>query len=259
MKQYIITYKSYFILFVCLLVIATFLDLYVVSFINSKSLYGSVIQKIGCLPGYYLYVISFTLLCRVCTQKVLSYFIKIVYLFSILFVGYEAYHFLSWIGILLHVLLVFLILAITYRIKEENFEYYYKVAIAILCICIITNITNESMKLLWGRVRPRSLDTHALWFRNWYEIQGRTFLTRVGSMEEIKSFPSGHASWAGLSICYCLLAQYKQKRLKIISVVFIIMVMIGRGVVGAHYPSDVIVGAAIALFVYSVVTYKMHL
>lgn len=99
------------------------------------------------------------------------------------------------------------------------------------------------VKLLWGRVRFRDLDTTHAAFSAWYSPQGPT---GHGSL------PSGHTAMAWLLLpCVLLLARGTIARLvlTLLVVAWGAFVGLGRVVIGAHYASDVLLSTLFALLI----------
>ncbi len=103
----------------------------------------------------------------------------------------------------------------------------------------------EIMKYLWGRVRYRDLLTQGSYssFTPWYIING---------INGNKSFPSGHTAGAGMSYLMMFLPflsnKCKDKSFLCFLVPFIYtsVVAVTRLVMGAHYLSDVTMGAIVS-------------
>lgn len=115
----------------------------------------------------------------------------------------------------------------------------------------------ESVKVFWGRPRFRAMlanDDFSV-FQPWYKFNGSTFRNLFDSSNEIKSCPSGHTASAGVSYLMMLMPfcfdKFKGKTKLCFAVPFIytITVAFTRMVLGAHFLSDVTIGAIITFTV----------
>ncbi len=106
-------------------------------------------------------------------------------------------------------------------------------------------ISIQIVKIFWGRVRYRDLDTLQSNFTEWYLPQGIT-----GN----ESFPSGHAAMAWMILPLLILIPKENILLKTFTVTVIatwgILVPLSRIIIGAHYSSDVLFGSLIILASY---------
>ncbi len=118
-------------------------------------------------------------------------------------------------------------------------------AFFIMIAGIGTTLTVELMKNLWGRVRFRDLlkdDNDFARFTAWYLPQWNG---------DNKSFPSGHTGAAAASMLLSALpAVFEQLkkyevRIFICSVIYTFAVGLSRMVLGAHFLSDITVGALV--------------
>lgn len=100
---------------------------------------------------------------------------------------------------------------------------------------------NETLKELWGRVRPYEL-SKTNHFTNWLTINGPN---------GHKSFPSGHTMAATLAIVFTWFIENKKKRQFWfgISVIYGILVAVSRVIIGAHFLSDVTFSFFITIFI----------
>lgn len=109
--------------------------------------------------------------------------------------------------------------------------FFLQVFFTTICIVFI-------MKMIWGRIRFRDLQD-ATSFCVWYRpcLQGGT------------SFPSGHTStFAACLLPLLSVPQIKRKRMAAVLIsILIILMMISRIMMGAHYLSDTAAGMLIAL------------
>ena len=109
----------------------------------------------------------------------------------------------------------------------------------------------QPIKLLWGRVRFRDLDTLYSNFTSWFLPNG---------INGNQSFPSGHAAMAWMILPLLLLLVNKNKGVKISFSILIIcwgiVVSLSRVAVGAHYASDALFGSFIIIVVFLVITHS---
>jgi len=78
-------------------------------------------------------------------------------------------------------------------------------------------------------------------------VLGTQAVTILGNPDPIHSFPSGHSAFATLMAAS--LAGGLPMRGKLALSAFAVLVCVSRIVVGAHFPADVVAGAAISLLV----------
>lgn len=122
--------------------------------------------------------------------------------------------------------------------------------IAVICQIAVT----EGTKFIWGRVRFRVLLAEGSYdrFTPWYHLNGFNF--KEGN--DVKSCPSGHTAGAAISYLMMLLPmtntkyKNKQKLCFIVPFIYTSVVAYTRLVMGAHYLSDVTIGA---IFTFTIV------
>ena len=109
----------------------------------------------------------------------------------------------------------------------------------------------QLIKIFWGRLRFRELNSFQSDFTEWYLPQGIT-----GS----ESFPSGHAAMAWMLLPLIVLLPKKNKIAKMFTAGLIaawgIAVPLSRVVIGAHYASDVLFGSFIIIISFLVFAEK---
>lgn len=157
--------------------------------------------------------------------------------------------------------------------KETNTKLLYVALIIVVCLLVYLLVI-ENIKPSVGRARYRTLillEDSSL-YTPWWSGQGKVYLdwnkNIVSSCESserylllgdyFKSFPSGHSYAASISfVLVCLpdiIESFNKNRLLktlcyVIPFVLTIMVCMGRIVAGAHYLSDVLIGATIPFLI----------
>ena len=138
-------------------------------------------------------------------------------------------------------------------------------AFVVLFAAIIGKVLTEVFKGMAGRMRYRAMwvegDFEA--YTPWYEFVGK----RKPSAEQVamgmpsdiyKSFPSGHTSAATMAILFGFVPSILEKKKStvvlvwIVSIAFPVLVAFSRMVVGAHFLSDVTIGALTTIVGYIV-------
>ena len=156
---------------------------------------------------------------------------------------------------LLAALLIVVIFAMTVLlICEANIKKYFDTACRCAIVGVATFVIIWLFKLTWGRVRFRQGGSDPNVFTPWYLPQGFT---------GYYSFPSGHTANATVIMTLTFYFKFmsdKAKKWKPIIVtvltVWLVAVALSRVLVGAHFLSDVLFGAAITLAIIYVVKGK---
>lgn len=114
-------------------------------------------------------------------------------------------------------------------------------------------LSNQIIKILWGRIRYRDLDILNSNFTEWYIANG---------LNGNQSFPSGHAAMAWMLLPLFLLFLNKNCLIKSITLGLILIlamsIAVSRVVIGAHYPSDVLFGSFFMIISF-LVLYKRYI
>ncbi len=109
----------------------------------------------------------------------------------------------------------------------------------------------QLVKIFWGRIRFRDLDSIHSNFTDWYIPNG---------INGNQSFASGHAAMAWMLLPLIILLPKKNKIVRIFTagliVVWGIAVPLSRVVIGAHYASDVLFGSFVIIISFLVFTEK---
>ena len=134
-----------------------------------------------------------------------------------------------------------LVLAITFgkKVNPKHIQVLRLLGVALVFYLFFNLLVCDSLKLIWGRVRPHTL-TEYLEFSSWHLPQG---------VSGHKAFPSAHAMHGCVLfiISYILFKfdprwENRGKVLLSISIIWSLCVAFSRIVVGAHYPSDITAG-----------------
>ena len=129
---------------------------------------------------------------------------------------------------------IFFLLAVIFMLMADRRDLGVCIFGAVCCGALITNII---LKDNVARVRPFEASAE---FNNWW-------MTIGAPMEDGFSFPSGHvtACAAGMTAITCMRGR---KKWLIPSIVIVLLMMISRNYLMAHYPSDVVAAAIIGVF-----------
>lgn len=128
------------------------------------------------------------------------------------------------------------------RLPKEKQAAARRVALVGILLFFTVLIGFNLIKMLWGRMRLRSMTAPYEDFTMWLLPQGFT------TDNEFMSFPSGHTAQASLMLMITLLPCVFPKltaymrALKGSAYVWVVLVAVSRVVMGAHFASDVTVG-----------------
>lgn len=255
----------FFTALVILLTIFTFTDLKIsMTVYNPESSFGHFFEAFGELPGALIGV--FSLAALITTGKYNAKWKTILFniilgVLLIMFSFMAAVMPMNYLGGIK--MPVAGILAAVYAIaalwitkilsKEENKNLRQAAIIGILTFVAAILVINI-VKMFWGRLRFRSMKAPYNEFSLWFIPQGLT------TNNEYMSFPSGHSANSAVILWITLLPTFvahlrgKEKYLKIIAGAWIGMVMVSRVIMGAHFPTDVTVGASISIICFYLIS-----
>lgn len=158
------------------------------------------------------------------------------------------------------VLVCVLFIFISTRIKHETVRKMRYSMVLLIASALATLVIISALKSVWGRVRFRQLlsEDELDKFMIWFKPHGHA------SADGYKSFPSGHTSNATLMIAATyMIEDLKGKKAafwaRICAVLWIAVVMVSRVRCGAHFLTDVCMGALITtaiIFVCKKIFYK---
>ena len=255
-------WNIYFGAIIILLAIFTIEDLPISKAIyNKDSLWGNFFDVFGSYPAFILGFTGASILFRVRNIKNIVNNI-IVGLFTIVFAvlnGFTIWFFVVSIlfyhenleGSMITYAWVFAVSltvvsqVFLYKIPEEKVLKYKRAALITVLLVLTEIISVNIFKVYWGRVRFRDILDDFSKFTPWYLLQGNTGNT---------SFPSGHTAEAWTIIVLTLFVSKEKIKLYrfalIAAIVWGTLVAISRVVIGAHFASDVTVGAAITIGIF---------
>lgn len=193
-------------------------------------------------------------------QSVVHYYVTLfVFVVSIVIAFVVNYGYLQLIGVLYTIIVSLLMMLWVFHLVQDESLMYSRIAIAILLIMILSIVSVDVIKIVWGRVRFRAMQDNLDVYTNWYIINGNRFASLIPSLEERKSFPSGHSMWSAVLLSISMLALAHPKwyryeyRVVIGGLVLAIIIMVSRMLQGAHFLSDVCFGFSLGLIIYVMV------
>ena len=245
-------------IFLLLMIVFTFTDLQVALRIyNPRSMFGRFFQIVGTLPLNIIGVFGCVSLIMTADQKfnistILSYIVG----FSLLiFFGF--YGCRSFVNALPEAETVIMVATVGWAflsivfvgsiLKAGNKEGLRKASIIMVVAAAVAVFGPMLIKSFMSRPRFHTLENPVEQFTYWFQRMPHTELSSNSS------FPSGHSSQSALSLCVLLIPMFikrldNQKYYKVavaFAGAFTICVMASRMVLGAHYGTDVLFGAAL--------------
>lgn len=251
-----------------LLTIFTFTDLAISMAVYGKNIFGQIFEVIGEVPFAFLAIFAFALLFRFRSKKskAISIVLGIVFglltaLFSTLG-GFMTWNYLheniagapQFIAIIIALALGVAAVLLSRTVPQEKQREAITFALIAIIYFISVIVVMNVIKGAWGRMRIREMTDATTQFTRWYVITPRGGFDNVYA-----SFPSGHAMNAAGCILFCLLPSFvpglrgKESILKIAAYIWIVVIGIGRVMMGAHFASDVTVGALLSLLMFEVI------
>lgn len=251
-----------------LMIIFAFTDLQISKAIyNAHSVYGEIFEAIGEFPaGVIATFCTISLMLTRKKEKSIKYNLGtigygiILVLFSLM-AAMLPIKYLNGSTFLIPILFISYIIVsyvIAKKIKFTNKLELRQAAIVGVLMFFFVVITFNLIKMGWGRERYRHMIAEGSFegFSLWFIRQGFT------TNNEFMSFPSGHSANGAIMIWLTLIPTFipklknKQVMINICVILWIILVTASRVVVGAHFASDVTMGATITLIVFSLLRKK---
>ncbi|WP_051623435.1 phosphatase PAP2 family protein [Clostridium hydrogeniformans] len=257
------TYKKVSLFIVTLLVIFTFTDLQISNALyNPTSKFSYLFEAIGEFPAAIIATFcTVSLMITRNKEKSIKYNLRTIGYIIILGLC-------SFIGALLPVkyfngpkvlipILSILYIYLSYIIAKKEFITNKKelrnAAIVGLLTFVVVVITFNLIKFGWGRERYRHMISSGSFqgFSMWFVPQS------LASGNEFMSFPSGHSANSAIMIWITLIPTFvsklknKKNYFLAFAVLWIVMVTTSRVIIGAHFASDVTIGATITLLTFT--------
>ena len=228
---------------------------------NGESIYGKLFQAFAAFPA--VLIASFCAMGIFVTNKkektIKSILSSVLSALLTVFLVYTAATMpgwylkeWKWIGIVLFVFLFAAEYKAALYCKRKNEEEFRKAAKIGLLLIVISFVVYNSIKFIWGRERYRHMIKIGSFagFSRWFCPHP------LASGSDFMSFPSGHSANAAVIIWITLIPRFietfkgKERVLKVFAYLWIILSMFSRIVIGAHFLSDVTVGASITLIIF---------
>lgn len=135
-------------------------------------------------------------------------------------------------------------------VDKKHYRRLRQVAKVGVLLSVLPILVINIIKMIWGRERFRHMTAPFSTFTPWYLPQSLT------TNNEFMSFPSGHSAnssviyWITLIPLFLPSLKKYEKAISIFSVIWIIMVMLSRVIVGAHFASDVVMGMTLSISIF---------
>ena len=125
-------------------------------------------------------------------------------------------------------------------VKNENRARFIKLCLVFFIVTMTSLVVTDIIKIIFSRGRFHEILAGEVEYRPWYCF---TWRFQINS-----SFPSGHTTRAGTSLCFGALVLYKTRNkiwtliVEIVAIVFTIGVAISRLFEGMHFAIDILTG-----------------
>lgn len=245
--------------FIVLLAVFTFLDLPISKAVfNIDSTFGAVFAAFGEMPA--MLVAIFSCAALIITRdksKKASSVVQIIgfgflaVMFALL-AGYMPTMYINMPKFLIILGPAYAVLAFFFAAKVAKAEpqALRKAAMLGIILAMAAMVIINIIKIFWGRPRMRIMDDPDSQFTFWFMLQG------IAESDQYKSFPSGHSANAACVIWLTLLPVFLPNLrtkstyilLNCIAYAWVAVVMLSRIVMGAHFATDVLMGASITIF-----------
>ncbi len=148
------------------------------------------------------------------------------------------------VSLILGIILAFIIYKFMSTLKDENYKYYRKVAIASIVYIIILTITINVIKMVWARPRYWMVTSGSAVYHPWYVINGENISSVTNAY---MSFPSGHTANAFASVILSFWFIKKQELFYNIFMVWGLLTAVSRIFASQHYLTDTVMAGIISV------------
>lgn len=274
--------KHLFILlgfYVVMLVLGSFFDYQLSSKIFvPRQTFGIIVSAFGLMPTYLCFAFGGGYLIRLSIQddfkkvgKVLLIVLGVLAIIAGTFYAQKEITSVNgfnlpdakWVGYVVTIPLMLLAAFFGYKIGRNNeYKYTYVIIILFLLTNLVTLLGGVTvLKDIFHRPRFRSVigSNGAIPYHNWYEPfkNYASYITDVFTKEEFKSFPSGHSGTSAIMMIALTSLPFINKKFKgqetkllYIGFAWNLFVAFTRILVGAHFLSDVAMGAIIVMIIF---------
>ena len=251
-------YRYFLILQIVLLTFGTFFDLTLSqTFYNRGSLFSEFFKIFGELPMTLLGLSSAMIRFQSNKNKSRIAYGILAILFALM-VGFQIPFYLGIdskiIALILSVLLLVFVYYYLSNLDTETKERFNENAGKILWAAFLSIFVINIIKIFWGRMRYFAMVEAQNYtsFSPWYLPQAKA------SSDVFKSFPSGHSANAAMILMINGLNTNEQndRKIFVLSGLWLVLVQFSRIVDGAHFLSDVAMGAFIGLSIQYILKFK---
>ena len=258
-------------LFVVTFILGSFFDVNLSQAIySSNNAFGLTISVIGTIPGYAMLALLGGGFFVCFLNKKYHIVIRILFIIiaiaafavSTFYVGREFFgpngftnEKIKWVGYLISAPLMAASSYLGYYLFNKSKMEHMWILLVILAVAIFMALVPgvSLLKIIFHRPRYRSIDAYGIDFHSWWQrcANYKDLMAAYGiTSEEFKSFPSGHAGAAAcffLAVAFLPLLDKNYQKLQIplfyAGLAWTLLVAFARILVGAHFLSDVSMGA----------------
>ncbi|WOO87675.1 phosphatase PAP2 family protein [Mollicutes bacterium LVI A0039] len=164
---------------------------------------------------------------------------------------------MSGICIFLGIILAIIIFKSMFKIADQDYLYYRKVAIFSIVYIVVVTLAVNVIKIIWARPRFWMVLSGEATFVPWYIINGNHVDNVTNAY---MSFPSGHTANGFASLALSLWFVKKREKAFTIFMIWGLLTAISRIFASQHYLTDTVMGGLIAftLFIIFLKIFKLE-